>query len=74
MNHEQTIWLAPRATAFTEVCAACEEEDPQLYRDLHAVVRGYLRVEDASGWATCDRGHTLRVLRMSRGMPAGALR
>jgi len=24
--HEQTIWLPPRATAFTEICEACEEE------------------------------------------------
>ena len=74
MTHEQTIWLAPRATAFTEICEACEDEDPGLYRDLHAVVRGHLRLDDAAGWATCAHGHTMRVLRMGRGMPAGALR
>jgi hypothetical protein len=74
MNHEQTIWLAPRATAFTEVCEACEDEDPDLYRDLHAVVTGHLRIDHTHGWATCARGHTMRVLRMTPAVPAGALR
>jgi hypothetical protein len=74
MNQEQTIWLAPRATGFTEICEACEEEDPGLYRDLHAVVRGQLGLERQQGWATCARGHTMRVLRVTAAMPAGALR
>jgi hypothetical protein len=74
MNHEQTIWLAPRATGFTEICEACEEDDPVLYRDLHAVVRGHLHIDDHQGWATCPRGHTMRVRRLTAATPAGTLR
>jgi hypothetical protein len=74
MDHEQTIWIAPRSTGFTEICEACEEDDPGLYRDLHAVVRGQLALERQNGWATCSRGHTVRVLRVTAAMPAGALR
>lgn len=74
MDHEQTIWLGPRATGFTEICEACEDDDPALHRDLHAVVRGVLRLDEQRGWVTCHRGHTVRVLRMGSGMPAGALR
>ena len=71
--HEQTIWLPLRATAFTEICEACEEE--QLERGgLPPTVSGHLRIEDHAGWATCARGHTMPVLRMSGVMPAGALR
>jgi hypothetical protein len=69
----QTIWLAPRATAFTEICDECAEE--HFFGDGYRgeTVRGTLRLEDARGWATCARGHTVRVLRMSVNMPAGAL-
>ena len=74
MDQEQTIWLAPRATGFTEICAACEDEDPGLYRDLHAIVRGQLGLERQDGWATCPRGHTMRVLRFTPAAPPGAFR
>ena len=69
---EQTIWLAPRATAFTEVCDACVEEH---HDDWHrSTIAGTLRLDSDHGWATCGRGHTLRVRRMGLVMPAGALR
>ena len=71
--HEQTIWLPPRATAFTEICEACEEESPVAAGCSHAGVRGVLRLDVAHGWATCARGHEIRVLRMNAAMPAGAL-
>jgi hypothetical protein len=71
--HEQTIWLPPRATAFTEICEACEEENPVAAGCSHAVVQGTMRLEAQQGWATCARGHSIRVLRMSARMPAGAL-
>jgi hypothetical protein len=74
MDQEQTIWLAPRTTGFTEICEQCEEEDPGLYRDLHAVVRGHLGLERQNGWATCPKGHTMRVLRITAATPPGALR
>lgn len=72
--HEQTIWLPPRAVGFTELCEACEEENPDLAGSAGATVTGSLRIEDDRGWATCARGHTMRVLRMGYAMPAGALR
>jgi hypothetical protein len=71
--HEQTIWLPPRATAFTEICETCEGEHSDR-GGPPPTVSGRLRVEDGAGWATCPRGHTMRVLRMGGAMPAGALR
>ena len=70
--HEQTIWLAPRATGFTEVCEACEDEHPEIVG--HGTVRGTLRLDVEAGWASCPRGHSVRVIRMSARMPAGAFR
>jgi hypothetical protein len=69
----QTIWLAPRATAFTEICQECLDDHVRGHGYRGETVSGALRLEDASGWATCTRGHTVRVLRMSARMPAGAL-
>jgi hypothetical protein len=71
--YEQTIWLPPRATAFTEICETCEEEHSDR-GGLPPTVSGNLRIDDIAGWATCARGHTMRVLRMRGAMPAGALR
>ena len=69
---EQTIWLAPRATGFTEICDACEDEHPEVVG--HATVRGTLRLDAEAGWASCPRGHTIRVLRITAGVPAGVFR
>jgi len=71
--HEQTIWLPPRATAFTEICETCEEESPVAPGSAHPLVHGSLRLDAAHGWARCARGHDIRVLRMTAAMPAGAL-
>lgn len=71
---EQTIWIPPRATGFTELCEACEDEHPELDGYAGATISGTLRLEADGGWVTCARGHTVRVLRMGLRMPAGALR
>jgi hypothetical protein len=71
---DQTIWLAPRATGFTEICESCEEDHPELASTAGATVTGVLRIDSDHGWATCPRGHEVRVLRMGRAMEAGALR
>ena len=71
--HEQTIWLAPRATSFTDICEQCEDEADGR-GGLPPTISGRLRIDDGAGWATCHRGHTMRVLRMGNAMPAGALR
>ena len=69
---DQTIWIGPRATAFTEVCEACAEE--QDYARPWVAVSGVLRPHENDGWAQCPHGHRLRVYRITAGMPAGALR
>ena len=71
---DQTIWLAPRATGFTEICESCEEDHPEFAMTAGATVSGVLRLDADHGWATCPRGHDVRILRMGRAMPAGALR
>jgi hypothetical protein len=70
---DQTVILSARATAFTVVCETCAELEPRA-EFAGLTIQGTLRVEDDHGWATCPRGHTMRVLRMGRMMPAGALR
>ena len=72
--HEQMIWIPPRAVGFRELCEACEDEHPELAGSAAATVSGSLRLDEERGWATCGRGHTMRVLRMHAAMPAGALR
>ena len=67
--HEQTIWLAPRATSFVEACEHCEEDGL-----AGAEVRGSLAADEGRGWARCPSGHAVRVLRMTAAMPAGAFR
>jgi hypothetical protein len=74
MYHEQTVWISERATGFTDICHTCEEEHPELAGSAAATVTGLLRIDADHGWATCARGHEVRVLRMSGAMPAGALR
>jgi hypothetical protein len=67
---EQTVVLAARATSFTAVCEACLEEqlaELQTESWLGARVSGTLRLEDDRGWATCERGHRVRLLRTGGG-------
>jgi hypothetical protein len=71
---DQTIWLPPRATGFTEICELCEDEHPELAGSAGATVSGTLRLGQDHGSTTCVRGHEIRVLRMGGAMPAGALR
>lgn len=68
---EQTISIEPRATFFTQVCEACEEELPD--GQPWATVRGSLALDEGVGWAICRRGHTMRVVRrVIAAVPAGA--
>ena len=71
---DETIWISPRAVAFVEVCRECEERHPELAGTPGVTLSGALALDATRGWATCARGHTVRVLRMGTGMPAGALR
>jgi hypothetical protein len=66
---EQTVVLLGRMTSFTAVCDACVDEQlDELQEDswLGARVSGSLRLEDDHGWATCARGHSVRLVRERR--------
>ena len=59
---EQTVVLLARTTAFTVVCQACSELEPQgEYAGLTA--QGTLRLGRDIGWTECPRGHRIRVMR-----------
>jgi hypothetical protein len=70
---EQTIWLAPRATAFTAVCEACAAQELGSENWLAATVEGRLRLEDRHATVSCPRGHVLRIERAAARVPVGAL-
>jgi hypothetical protein len=64
--YEQTVVLLARATAFTVVCQACAELEPQSeYAGLTA--QGTLRLGHDVGWTECPRGHRIRVIRAGSG-------
>jgi hypothetical protein len=65
---EQKVELLGRMTSFTVVCEACQEEQLAALEEawLGARVSGVLRLEDDRGWATCERGHRVRVIRAGR--------
>jgi hypothetical protein len=66
---EQTVVLLGRMTSFTAVCDACVDEQlAGLLEDswIGARVTGSLRLGDDHGWATCARGHRVRLIRAGR--------
>jgi hypothetical protein len=66
---EQTVVLLGRMTSFTAVCEACRADQLADLRGeswLGARLSGTLRLEDDSGWATCERGHRVRLVRERR--------
>jgi hypothetical protein len=70
LTTEQTVVLLGRMTSFTAVCEACQEEQRDgLLNEawLGARVSGSLPLEDDHGWATCERGHSVRLIRAGRG-------
>ncbi len=69
MAEPQVIWLPAGATTFAGLCEEClaEPEDPfatLAYRE--AKVCGRLRADADVGFTRCDRGHAIRVRRLSR--------
>jgi hypothetical protein len=69
--YEQTVVVLARATAFTVVCQACAELEPQReYVGLSA--RGTLRLGNDLGWTKCPRGHRIRVIRAGAAVAAEA--
>jgi hypothetical protein len=55
---DQTIWLAPRATAYVVLCEQCAAE----HGYLGAQVEGRLEL-DRDHTVTCVRGHAIAVVR-----------
>jgi hypothetical protein len=71
MSVEQTVVLLSRTTAFTVVCQACAELEPQgEYVGLTA--QGTLRLGRDVGWTECPRGHRIRVIRAGGAVRAEA--
>jgi hypothetical protein len=69
LTTEQTVVLLGRMTAFTTVCEACVDEQLAGLLDeawLGARVSGSLELEHDAGWATCARGHSVRLIRAGR--------
>jgi hypothetical protein len=58
---EQTIWISPRAVAFTVVCEQCAR-----LGELFPSVEGRLELDRLRGRIVCSRGHELRVEREGR--------
>jgi hypothetical protein len=69
--YEQTVVLLARATAFTVVCQACAELD-RAGEYVGQTAQGNLRLEDDLGWATCPRGHRIRIIRAGGAVAAEA--
>ena len=71
MSYEQTVVLLSRTTAFTVVCQACAELEPEgEYVGLTA--QGNLRLGHDVGWTECPRGHRIRVIRAGSAVRAEA--
>ena len=60
---EQTLCIPPRATSFRAVCEACASMQLPSRGYVGAVVEGNMPLERDHGQVTCERGHTIRVLR-----------
>jgi hypothetical protein len=58
---EQTVWISPRAIAFTVVCEQCAR-----LGELFPSVEGRLDLDAYRGTVECRHGHRLRVERDGR--------
>ena len=59
----RSIWIAPRATAFTAVCDPCLEDEHSTEAFRARACLGCLRLDAKHGSYTCGRGHQIRVER-----------
>ncbi|MDQ3822131.1 MAG: hypothetical protein M3321_02685 [Actinomycetota bacterium] len=60
---EQTLYVPPRATAFRAVCERCISSQLPSRGYVGATIDGALPLDAAEGFATCTRGHAIRVVR-----------
>jgi hypothetical protein len=66
MNETQVIWLGADTTEYAEPCEQCRD-DLRIFGVIEpTVIEGSLRREADVGFATCRRGHRIRVRRIAR--------
>jgi hypothetical protein len=63
MPYEQTVVLLPTISGVSVACQACVEREPEL---PHEPVFARMRLEDDLGWASCPKGHPIRLIRAGR--------
>jgi hypothetical protein len=65
------IWLRSDVASFAALCEACRAE--LRWAELSPTfVEGSLRLDADVGFATCRRGHRIRVRRIARSTPLAA--
>jgi hypothetical protein len=66
LDDYQVIWLGADATTYAAPCERCR--DDRRFSDVieATVVEGTLRPEADVGFTACQRGHRIRVRRISR--------
>jgi hypothetical protein len=66
MMDAQVVWLGADTRDYAATCELCR--DDRRWTDLFeaTVVEGSLRLEADVGFATCRRGHRIRVRRIAR--------
>jgi hypothetical protein len=66
LDDYQVIWLGADATTYAAPCERCR--DDHRFGDVieATVVEGTLRREADVGFTACQRGHRIRVRRISR--------
>jgi hypothetical protein len=63
MPYDQTVVLLPTISGISVVCQVCVELEP----DAEPVaVPARLRLDEDLGWASCPRGHRIRLIRAGR--------
>jgi hypothetical protein len=62
---KQTVWLGPDVVRFTVLCEACLAECAPKEGRYATVLEGKLPLSRVRETATCPRGHTLEIVRVS---------
>jgi hypothetical protein len=63
MPYEQTIVLLPTIRGISAVCQVCVERQAD---ERPPLVQATLGLGTDLGWATCPRGHRIRLIRAGR--------
>lgn len=66
MSETQVIWLGADSTDYAVPCEQCRDDRRMFGVIEPTVIEGSLRREADVGFATCRRGHRIRVRRIAR--------